>query len=90
MLEAWEPVFAEIVVTQATSPRAMDLDELAAVAVDVFGADRVEVVPRLPDALDSAVALAEDEGDLGGSGVLVTGSIVTVGEARALLGGGPT
>ena len=54
-------------------------------AVDVFGADRVEVVPRMDDALDNAVTLAEEEGDLGGAGVLVTGSIVTVGDARTLL-----
>ena len=43
--------------------------------------------PRLDDALDAAIALAEEEGDLGGAGVLVTGSIVTVAEARTLLGG---
>ena len=36
---------------------------------------------------DAAIALAEEEGDLGGAGVLVTGSIVTVAEARTLLGG---
>ena len=86
MLEALEPVLAEVVVTEATSGRAMPADELAAVAVEVFGEDRVEVTPRLDDAIDSAVALAEEEGDLGGSGVLVTGSIVTVAEARTLLG----
>jgi dihydrofolate synthase / folylpolyglutamate synthase len=87
MLEAFEPVLAEVVVTQASSSRAMPADELAAVAVEVFGADRVEVAPRLDDALDAAIALAEEEGDLGGAGVLVTGSIVTVAEARTLLGG---
>jgi dihydrofolate synthase / folylpolyglutamate synthase len=86
MLEAFEPVLAEIVVTQASTGRAMPADQLAAAAVAVFGADRVEVAPRLDAALDAAIALAE-EGDLGGAGVLVTGSIVTVGEARTLLGG---
>ena len=86
MLEALEPVLAEVVVTQSASPRAMPADELAAVAVEVFGGDRVEVTPRLDDALDNAVALAEEDGDLAGAGVLVTGSIVTVAEARTLLG----
>ncbi len=85
ILEALEPVLAEVVVTQNSSPRTLPADELAALAVDVFGADRVEVVPRMDDALDSAVTLAEEEGDLGGAGVLVTGSIVTVGDARTLL-----
>jgi dihydrofolate synthase/folylpolyglutamate synthase len=64
----------------------MPADELGAVAVEIFGPDRVEVTPRLDDAIDSAVTLAEEEGDLGGAGVLVTGSIVTVAEARTLLG----
>ncbi len=89
MLEALEPVLAEVVVTTSTSQRAMPLDDLAAVAVDVFGADRVEVSARLDDALESAVALAEEDANFGGSGVLVTGSIVTVAEARALLGADP-
>ncbi len=88
MLEALEPVLAEVVVTQSSSPRALPADQLAAVAVDVFGADRVEVSARLDDALDAAVTLAEEEGDdFAGAGVLVTGSIVTVAEARTLLGG---
>ena len=86
VLEALEPVLADLVVSEAPSPRAMPVDDLAAVAVEVFGADRVEVVPRLPDAVDVAVALAEEEGDLGGAGVLVTGSVVTVGAVRGLFG----
>ncbi|NHC12710.1 bifunctional folylpolyglutamate synthase/dihydrofolate synthase [Motilibacter sp. E257] len=85
ILEAFEPVLAEVVVTEARTPRAMPVDELARLAVEVFGADRVEVAPRLDSALDTAVALAEDQGELGGAGVLVTGSIVTVAQARALL-----
>lgn len=85
ILEAFEPVFAEVVVTQSASPRAMPVDELAAVAVDVFGPDRVEVTPRLDDAIDTAIGLAEAGSHLGGAGVLVTGSIVTVAEARTLL-----
>ena len=86
ILEAFEPVLAEVVVTQSSSPRAMLADDLAAVAVAIFGEDRVEVAPRLDDAIDAAVTLAEEDGDLGGAGVLVTGSIVTVAEARTLLG----
>ncbi|MGY1740056.1 MULTISPECIES: bifunctional tetrahydrofolate synthase/dihydrofolate synthase [unclassified Blastococcus] len=89
MLAALEPLCAELVVTQHTSPRAMPADELGALAVDVFGADRVSVSPRLPDAITEAIELAEAGPDdaLGGSGVLVTGSVITAGEARTLLGG---
>ncbi|MET9303766.1 folylpolyglutamate synthase/dihydrofolate synthase family protein [Streptomyces cellulosae] len=88
LLEAFEPVFAEVVVTQNSSHRAMDADQLAAIAVEVFGEERVQVEPRLPDALEAAITLAEEEGEFAGGGVLVTGSVITVGEARLLLGKG--
>lgn len=88
MLEPFEPVLAEIVITQVAAPRAMPADDLAAVAVDIFGADRVDVRPRLDDALDTALGLADADGEVG-TGVLVTGSIYTVAEARTLLGGQP-
>src|SRR5919206_645333 len=89
MLRELETVCAELVVTQNSSPRAMPADELGALAVDVFGAHRVSVSPLLPEALESAIELAEAGPDdaLGGSGVLVTGSVITAGEARTLLAG---
>jgi dihydrofolate synthase/folylpolyglutamate synthase len=89
VLEILEPALDEIVVTQNSSPRAISADDLAALAVPIFGADRVSVEPRLDDALEAAVRLAEDEADdrLAGAGVLVTGSVITAGEARVLLRG---
>jgi dihydrofolate synthase/folylpolyglutamate synthase len=91
MLERLEPVVDELVVTQNSSLRAVSADNLAAQAVAVFGPDRVTVEPRLDDAIEAAVRLAEDTGDdvLSGSGVLVTGSVITAGEARVLLGAAP-
>ena len=88
LLELLEPVLDEVVVTQSSSPRALDVDSLAALAVEVFGEDRVSVEPRLDDAIEAAVTLAEETGDnsISGSGVLITGSVVTAGEARVLLG----
>ncbi|RII08683.1 Folylpolyglutamate synthase [Streptomyces sp. YIM 130001] len=88
LLEAFEPILTEVVVTQNSSGRAMDVDALAALAVEVFGDDRVQVEPRLDDALEAAVTLSEEEGEYAGGGVLVTGSVITVGEARLLLGRG--
>jgi dihydrofolate synthase/folylpolyglutamate synthase len=89
-LEVLEAVVDEVVVTQNSSDRALPADQLAAIAVEIFGPDRVTVEPRLDDALETAVALAEDDPDgvLAGSGVLVTGSVVTAGQARTLLVGG--
>jgi dihydrofolate synthase/folylpolyglutamate synthase len=88
ILAALEPLLAEVVVTQNSSPRAMPVDDLAALAAEVFGEDRVTVASRLDEAIDEAIRLAEDDPSLvgdAGVGVLVTGSIVTVGEARRLL-----
>ncbi|WP_225446817.1 folylpolyglutamate synthase/dihydrofolate synthase family protein [Streptacidiphilus sp. PB12-B1b] len=86
LLEALEPVLTEVVVTQNSTQRAASVDALAETAVEIFGADRVQVETRLDDAIEAAVTLAEEVGELGGSGVLITGSIITVGEARILLG----
>ena len=90
LLHALQPVVDELVVTQNSSPRAMAADDLAAAAVDVFDTDQVTVEPRLDDALETAIRLAEESDDvdtISGSGVLVTGSVITAGEARTLLGG---
>jgi dihydrofolate synthase/folylpolyglutamate synthase len=85
MLEVLEPAVAQVVVTENGSPRAMPVDALADLARDVFGEDRVTIDDALDDALSTAVGLADAEAEYGGAGVLVTGSVVTVAEARTLL-----
>ena len=86
MLEVLEPVLDAVVVTENSSHRRIPVDDLAAAVVEVFGPDRVSVEPRLDDALESAVALVEEDGEtVGGGGVLVTGSVITAGDARRLL-----
>jgi dihydrofolate synthase/folylpolyglutamate synthase len=87
MLDLLEPVAARIVVTQNSSPRSMPLHELAQLATEIFGEDRVTVAQTMPDAIEEAVVLAESDtdGELSGIGVLITGSIVTVADARKLL-----
>nr|WP_216913631.1 folylpolyglutamate synthase/dihydrofolate synthase family protein [Nocardia noduli] len=93
ILEALEPVFDEIVVTDNGSPRAMDVDSLANLAVQRFGDERVVTAETLPDAVETAIAIAEEVGEAGemvsGAGVVVTGSVVTAGAARALFGKDP-
>jgi dihydrofolate synthase / folylpolyglutamate synthase len=85
VLAAFEPVLGHVVCTQNSTPRAMPAEELAEVATGIFGVDRVHLAPRLEDAIDTAAGLAESEGVYGSGGVLVTGSVVTVGEARRML-----
>ncbi|GIF26486.1 dihydrofolate synthase/folylpolyglutamate synthase [Actinoplanes tereljensis] len=87
LLDLLEPVAARIVVTQNSSPRSMPVDELAEVAIELFGEDRVTVAQNMPDAIEEAVVIAEEDtsGELSGVGVLITGSVVTVADARKLL-----
>ena len=89
ILEALEPVLDEVVVTRASSPRAMPADELAAVAVEVFGAGpgRGRAARPRRDRRRGRPWPRRTGDDFAGAGVLVTGSVVTVGEARTLLGG---
>ena len=80
-----EQVMDVIIVTANTSPRAMNISELEKYATEIFGSDRVFSAETVTDAIDKAVRdsvrpLSEDT-----IGILVTGSVVTVGEARAIV-----
>lgn len=91
LLAALESVLAHVVCTQNSTPRSMSATALGRAASEVFGEDRVSVVPDLADAIERAATLAEAgeaiDVSIGAGAVLVTGSVVTVGEARALLKG---
>jgi dihydrofolate synthase / folylpolyglutamate synthase len=74
---------AEVVVTENSSPRRLPAAALAASAAAVLGSARLHVEPDLGDALRVALRLAGTPS--GAAAVLVTGSVVTSGEATALL-----
>jgi len=89
MLAELEPLLTDIVVTRNSSDRSMDPGETAELAAEIFGEERVHQAPRLDDAIEAAVALADEavaETGPGSGGVLVTGSVITAGDARRLLG----
>jgi dihydrofolate synthase/folylpolyglutamate synthase len=88
MLEILEPAVDHVVITRNTSPRSIPPRELGRIAKEIFGEDRVTVEESMPDAIDAAVTLAEEDGM--GGGVLVTGSVVTAADARLLLGADDT
>src|SRR6476619_2861917 len=72
--------------TQSNSPRAVPAEDLAEIAVDLgFGEENIHVAGKLDDALEWAVERAEADDEPAG-GVLVTGSITLVADARILLG----
>ena len=82
VLALLEPRVSMLIVTQATTPRAMPALDLAVHAAQVFGEDRVLVRPDLPDAIDTAVGLADEAG--AGAGIFLAGSAALAGQARAL------
>ena len=80
-------VFAEamtdVVVTKVSSTdRGLDIDELVDRASGVFGADRVDSAPSYAEAIELAMRLADEAGPA--AGVLIAGSVIGAGEARAL------
>jgi dihydrofolate synthase/folylpolyglutamate synthase len=93
ILAALEPAFDFVVVTHNGSPRALDVESLATIARETFGPDRVATAQNLRDAIDVATALVDEEAAEGdafsGTGIVVTGSVVTAGAARSLFGRDP-
>jgi dihydrofolate synthase/folylpolyglutamate synthase len=90
ILAPLEPVFDEVVVSHNGSPRAMDVERLAGLAAERFGEDRVVRAPTLTDAIESATALVEASSEtFAGTGIVITGSVVTAGAARTLFGKDP-
>ena len=80
-----EQVMDSVIVSANSSPRAMKVDALEMMAIEIFGADRVFTAQSITEAIDQAVKdsirpLSEDT-----IGVLITGSVVSVGEARAIV-----
>ncbi len=93
ILAALESAFDSVVVTHNGSPRALDVDSLATIARERFGPDRVVTAENLRDAIDVATSLVDEEAAEGdafsGTGIVVTGSVVTAGAARTLFGRDP-
>ncbi|WP_432558290.1 bifunctional folylpolyglutamate synthase/dihydrofolate synthase [Granulicoccus sp. GXG6511] len=84
VLRVWEPVMNEIICTRvASTERGMAVDDLVELAGEVFGPGRVRGAASIADALEIATATVDV--DAGQPGILVTGSVIAAGEARALL-----
>lgn len=88
ILTELEPAFHSIVLTQMPGERAMDIDDLHEIAVDIFGDERVRIETELLDAITLAVDIAEtvDPDAIAPASVTILGSIMLAGHARDLLG----
>jgi dihydrofolate synthase/folylpolyglutamate synthase len=87
ILLALEPIMNEIIVTANSSPRAMNLSELEKLANEIFGKDRVTAIESLSSAIDQAIKDAKRPLSDDSVGVLITGSVITVGESRTIING---
>lgn len=91
MLALLEPFFDAIIVTKNSSPRATDIPRLEELAIARFGRSRTRTAPDLVTGISDAITWAKSEGGLKAesgrmrSAVVITGSVVTVGEARGIL-----
>jgi dihydrofolate synthase/folylpolyglutamate synthase len=80
-----EKVMDSIIVTKNSSSRSMAVSDVEALASKIFGADRTFSADSLDLAIEKAIKdsvrpLSEDT-----IGILITGSVVTVGEARTIV-----
>ncbi len=82
ILQALEPVMNLVIVTTNSSERSMNVADLSKLATQVFGADRVFAEETLEGAIDRAVKDSVRPLSDESLAILITGSVVTVGEAR--------
>jgi dihydrofolate synthase/folylpolyglutamate synthase len=80
-----ERVMDSIIVTKNSSSRSASIADVEAIATKIFGSDRVFSADSLEAAIEKAIKdsvrpLSEDT-----IGILITGSVVTVGEARTIV-----
>jgi dihydrofolate synthase/folylpolyglutamate synthase len=87
VLTELESVIDRLVVTKSSSDRAMPVEKLFELAIGVFGADRVYKEGDLRSAITYAMEQCTliNQVSEGVSAVVVTGSVVTAGETRAIV-----
>lgn len=81
-----EPYLDSIVITQMPGPRAKPAEEIAQIAREVFGSDRVDVQEDILEAIATAVNLGESGDESApATGVVVFGSVLLAGEVLRLM-----
>ena len=81
LLEILDDTFVEFIITQSESARAIPAEELAELAREIFGADRVHVQANPQWALAEAAKLLPATL---GNAIVVTGSVTLVGQVLKL------
>jgi dihydrofolate synthase/folylpolyglutamate synthase len=87
ILEEFEAIMTTVIITKNSSHRAAPIDELAAQAREIFGSERVLTKDSLESAINAAITQAKFEVEMNerSCAVLIAGSVISAGEARALI-----
>ena len=87
ILEEFEAIMTTVIITKNSSHRAAPIDELATQAREIFGGERVLTKDSLESAIDVAITQAKFEVEMNerSCAVLIAGSVISAGEARALI-----
>lgn len=85
ILSNFEKFMDSIIVTKNSSQRAMEVSALETLAQEIFGIDRVYSAADLATAIEKAVKDSVRPLSDESLGIVVTGSVVTVGEARTYI-----
>jgi dihydrofolate synthase/folylpolyglutamate synthase len=81
ILRALEPALTEVIITQSSSARAIPAEELADLAIEIFGEDRVHVARHPASAVQDAKHLVAEGA---AQAIIITGSVSLVGDVLAL------
>jgi dihydrofolate synthase / folylpolyglutamate synthase len=76
-----------LVISESSSPRALPANDLAKIAAQFFKPEQIEIIPELRGAITYATEKANLSNQVndGVSAVLITGSVVTAGQAKSIL-----
>lgn len=87
ILEELEDVMSQVIVSRNSSHRAAPIEELSSRAKSIFGHERVVAIESLSDAIATAIQQAKLENAVNdlNTAVLIAGSVISAGEARAIV-----
>lgn len=87
-LDVLQPTINHLIVTQTSHERSLPVKELHAIAAKHFEEDQLDSRPDVASAIEYAIELTDSamNQEESGVGILITGSVYTVAQARALLG----
>ena len=87
ILEELEDVMSQVIVSRNSSHRAAPIEELSSRAKSIFGHERVVAIEPLSDAIATAIQQAKLENAVNdlNTAVLIAGSVISAGEARAIV-----